>query len=43
MNARTQRLDALARRLILPLTRLDTADAVAESLPPLLRETAWAA
>lgn len=41
--ARQQRLDALARRLVLPLTRLDTADAVAESLPPLLRETAWAA
>ncbi|MBN8772313.1 MAG: glucans biosynthesis glucosyltransferase MdoH, partial [Thiobacillus sp.] len=41
--ARQQRLDALARRLALPLTHLDTADAVAESLPPLLRETAWAA
>jgi len=41
--ARQQRLDALARRLSLPLTRLDTADAVAETLPPLLRETAWAA
>lgn len=41
--ARQQRLDALARRLALPLTRLDTADAVAETLPPLLRETAWAA
>lgn len=40
---RQQRLDALARHLGLPLTRLDTADAVAETLPPLLRETAWAA
>lgn len=46
-TARQQRLDAMARRLSLPLTRLDTADAVAESLPPLLRglqrRTAWAA
>ena len=41
--ARQQRLDALARRLSLPLTRLDTADAVTETLPPLLRENAWAA
>ena len=41
--ARQQRLDALARRLGLPLTRLDTADTVAETLPPLLREAAWAA
>ena len=40
---RQQQLDALARHLGLPLTRLDTADAVAETLPPLLRETAWAA
>ena len=40
---RQQRLDALARHLGLPLTRLDTVDAVAETLPPLLRETAWAA
>ncbi len=40
---RQQRLDALARRLGLPLTRLDTADAVSDTLPPLLRETAWAA
>ena len=42
-TARQQRLDALARRLALPLTRLDTGDAVAETLPPLLKETAWAA
>ena len=40
---RQQRLDALARHLGLPLTRLGTADAVAETLPPLLKETAWAA
>lgn len=45
--ARQQRLDTLARRLSLPVTHLDTADAVAESLPPLLRgqqrRAAWAA
>lgn len=42
-TARQQRLDALAARLSVPLTRLDTADAVAEALPPLLRDAAWAA
>lgn len=40
---RERRLDALARRLDLPLIRLETQDPVAESLPPLLREPAWAA
>lgn len=41
--AREQRLDDLARRLRLPLIRLDTADPVDASLPPLLRDPAWAA
>jgi len=45
--ARQRRLETLARRLSLPVIQLDTADAVAESLPPLLRgrlrSTAWAA
>lgn len=36
--ARERALDELAARLGLPLTRLATADAVADSLPPLLRE-----
>jgi hypothetical protein len=35
-----QRLQALARRLDLPLTRLVTAEDVAEVLPPLLRDAA---
>jgi uncharacterized protein (DUF58 family) len=38
--ARELRLGDLARRLDLPLHRLATADAVADSLPPLLRESA---
>jgi uncharacterized protein (DUF58 family) len=38
--AREQRLGDLARRLDLPLSRLVTADPVADSLPPLLREAA---
>jgi len=42
-TAREQHLTGLARRLDLPLCRLQTADAVTESLPPLLREPAWAA
>lgn len=41
--AREQRLNDLARRLNLPLTRLHTSDPVADSLPPLLREPSWAA
>lgn len=42
-NARVQRLDKLARRHNLPLTRLDTPDDVRDVLPPLLRAPAWAA
>lgn len=41
--AREQRLGDLARRLNLPLTRLNTPDTVANSLPSLLREPSWAA
>lgn len=41
--ARRQRLSDLARRLNLPLTRLDTPNPVSETLPPLLRESAWPA
>ena len=37
--AREQRLGDLARRLDLPLSRLATTDAVADSLPALLRES----
>ncbi len=39
-TAREQRLEALARRLRLPLIRLDTGDEVARTLPALLRERA---
>lgn len=42
-RAREQQLVDLARRLRLPLTRLDTADPIEDVLPPLLREPAWAA
>jgi len=42
-SARERRIEALAQRLNLPLTRLDTSQAVAETLPPLLREARWAA
>jgi len=42
-QAREQRLDKLATRLNLPLSRLDTPDAVAERLAALLKEPAWAA
>lgn len=41
--ARERRLDGLARRLDLPLSRLDTKNPVAETLPPLLREPTWPA
>lgn len=41
--ARERALLALARRLNLPLSRLDTAEDVAVSLPLLLREPSWAA
>jgi len=41
--AREDRLDDLARRLNLPLTRLDTGNPVADTLPAMLREPAWAA
>ena len=41
--AREQHLNGLARRLNLPLIRLDTADPVTEALPPLLREPLWTA
>lgn len=40
---RSARLTALARRLALPLTELDTARPVADVLPPLLMEPPWAA
>ncbi len=42
-QARTRQLGDLARRLNLPLIRLDTADPVVDVFPPLLREPAWAA
>ncbi len=42
-QARERQLEGLARRLNVPLIRLDTADPVVEALPPLLREPAWAA
>lgn len=38
--ARQRQLGDLAERLALPLVRLSTADAVVDSLPPLLREAA---
>jgi uncharacterized protein (DUF58 family) len=41
--AREQRLSDLARRLNLPLIRLDTPDPVTEVLPTLLREPLWRA
>ncbi|HEY9544719.1 MAG TPA: hypothetical protein VIR56_01855, partial [Solimonas sp.] len=37
---RARHLDAMARRLNLPLTQLSTADAVSTALPPLLRSAA---
>jgi uncharacterized protein (DUF58 family) len=40
---RKQTLSAISLRLNIPLTSLDTADSVAESLPALLREPTWAA
>jgi uncharacterized protein (DUF58 family) len=40
---REQRVLDLARRFNLPLIRLDTAEPIDQSLPPLLREPAWAA
>jgi uncharacterized protein (DUF58 family) len=40
---RKQALTALSLRLNVPLISLDTADAVAETLPALLREPIWAA
>jgi uncharacterized protein (DUF58 family) len=40
---RERRLGELAQRFNLPLTRLNTPDAVSDVLPPLLREPAWAA
>ena len=39
-NARVDRLGDLADRLALPLLHLSTADALVDSLPPLLREAA---
>ena len=42
-EGRQQRLQALTQRLSLPLCRLSTAEAVADSLPLLLREPSWAA
>jgi uncharacterized protein (DUF58 family) len=41
--AREHRLSDLARRLDLPLHRIETAEPVEESLSALLREPAWAA
>lgn len=40
---RKQTLQAMSQRLNLPLTRLDTAAAVSDSLPALLREPLWLA
>jgi uncharacterized protein (DUF58 family) len=42
-SAREDRLTNLARRLNLPLTRLDTNTPVTDTLPAMLREPAWAA
>jgi uncharacterized protein (DUF58 family) len=42
-TAREVRLTGLAQRLDLPLIRLDTQNPVADTLPPMLREPAWAA
>lgn len=39
---RERRLEDIARRFNLPLTRLDTRHPVIETLPPLLRESTWA-
>ncbi|MGH8504400.1 MAG: DUF58 domain-containing protein [Stenotrophobium sp.] len=39
-SAREQHLQAFARRLSVPLTRLDTADAIDQVLPRLLKESA---
>ena len=39
--AREKLLGEIAARLSLPLTRLETSQAVSEALPPLLREPAW--
>jgi hypothetical protein len=41
--AREHRLGELARRLDLPLIRLDTSNPVTEALPPLLRQPLWKA
>ncbi len=38
---RADRLTTLAKRLNLPLTRFDTAEAIEDVLPPLLRERTW--
>ncbi len=38
---RAQRLADMAQRLNLPLTRFDTATAIEDVLPPLLRERTW--
>lgn len=40
---RAARVTALARRLALPLTQLDTAQPIADVLPALLKEPRWAA
>jgi uncharacterized protein (DUF58 family) len=40
---RKQMLTTISLRLNIPLTSLDTADSVTESLPALLREPTWAA
>jgi uncharacterized protein (DUF58 family) len=42
-QAREARLMTLANRFALPVTRLDTGEAVETRLPPLLRATRWAA
>ena len=42
-QAREQRVNDLATRLNLPLSRLDTQDPVTERMISLLREPAWAA
>ena len=40
---REQKLNEMAMRLNLPLSKLSTHDAVIESMVALLREPAWAA
>lgn len=40
-SLQAQRLEDISMRLSVPLTRMDTQYPVSETLPPLLRESAW--